>query len=61
MDNINNADVKKIENIHTEKSLSETFTCEAKHKHRSTPCYYLVGVKGNENHGSHYEISIEED
>lgn len=54
------SDVFKIENNQNSKLISHTFTCEHKGTATASSCEFVIGVKGKENHGTHYEVSLQE-
>ena len=41
--------------------IEHSFDCEHNKKYASTICYFIIGVLGKENHGTHYDISLHED
>lgn len=50
----------KVSNTINTKDIKHTFTCEHSGKRSASVCQFVVGVKGKENHGTHYELSIRE-
>ena len=59
-ENINDGSVMAVENNHSTKTLKYNFTCEKKRKAQPSICQFIIGVKGNEDHGTHYDISLQE-
>lgn len=59
-DTIKDSSVVSVENNHNTKTIKNTFTCQHRAKAASTLCEFIIGVKGSENHGTHYDISIQE-
>ena len=63
--NVSAGDIKegkliKIENSQNVKEIRHKFTCEKDKRHHDTSCEYLIAVRGKENQGTHYEISLNE-
>ena len=63
--NISAEDIKgdkliKLENKQNVKEIRHVFTCEKDKKHHETSCEFLIAVKGKENQGTHFEISLNE-
>ena len=54
------SDVLKVESTQNPKLISHTFKCENKSESVSSTCTFIIGVYGRENHGTHYEISLQE-
>lgn len=52
--------VFKVENTLNEKDLKKVFKCSHEQGQSSTFCNFSIGIKGKENHGTHYEISLNE-
>ena len=50
----------KVQNNLNDKDISHTFTCKHSGETSSSVCQFVVGVKGKENHGTHYELSLRE-
>lgn len=59
-ENISDGSVMAVENNHNAKSIKYNFKCEQKKKAQASICQFIVGVKGSENHGTHYDISLQE-
>ena len=59
-DNLNDADTIRVENNHNVKEITHSFECEYKKRYAATTCEFVVGVMGHENHGTHYDISLQE-
>lgn len=57
---ITKPDILKVEGTQNPKLISHTFRCEHLPENLSTSCEFVIGVKGNENHGTHFEISLQE-
>ena len=51
----------KVENNQTSKIIKNSFTCEAKNKSKKTECKFVIAVKGKENNGTHFDLSISEE
>ena len=56
---IGDTNILSVENNHSRKKISHSFNCKARGK-TSTLCEFVVGVKGKEEHGTHYDISLQE-
>ena len=52
--------VIQVANSLNEKDIKHTFTCDHSGTTSATVCQFVVGVKGKENHGTHYELSLRE-
>lgn len=50
----------KVENNQSVKTIRHTFTCVYNKKHTATLCEFVIGVKGKENHGTHYDLTLHE-
>jgi hypothetical protein len=49
-----------VRNSQNSKIVQNTFECTHDPKNIMTACQFLIGVKGKENHGTHFEISLQE-
>lgn len=49
-----------VENNHNVKTIRYNFKCEQKKRAQPSICEFVIAVKGNENHGTHYDISLQE-
>lgn len=52
--------VLKAEGAFNPKLISHTFRCEHEGGAGGSTCSFVVGVRGKENHGTHFEISLHE-
>lgn len=59
-DNISDDTIIKVENNQSIKSIRHSFTCEYTKKNTGTLCEFVIGVKGKENHGTHYDLTLHE-
>ena len=50
----------KAENNHSTKKIEHQFTCEKKTQHSASMCEFVIGVKGKQNHGTHFDLSLHE-
>ena len=57
---IGKSNVLKVENNQSIKTIRHSFTCTYKKKHTATLCEFIIGVKGKENQGTHYDITLHE-
>lgn len=53
--------VLSLENEQEKKVLKNNFKCKHNLKFPSTICYFVIGIIGKENHGTHYDITLHED
>ena len=58
--NLKNEKTLKVENTQNIKNIKHSFTCKYKKRHSSSICQFVIGVKGKENHGTHYDLSLHE-
>lgn len=58
--NLSDEKILKIENNQSVKSIRHNFTCEYRKKTAATLCEFVIGVKGKENHGTHFDITLHE-
>ena len=58
--NLADDNVLKVENNQSEKTIRHSFTCEYRKKNAATLCEFVIGVKGKENHGTHYDLTLHE-
>ena len=56
-----NTGILKMENNLNEKDIKHKFTCEHSGSTSASVCQFAIGVKGKENHGTHYELSLREE
>lgn len=59
-DNIKDTSVTAVENNHNTKTIKKSFRCQHRPKAASTLCEFIVAIKGIENHGTHYDVSVQE-
>lgn len=59
--NLNSSGTFKVQNEHEKKVISNDFECKHDPKFPSTICYFVIGVHGKENHGTHYDLTLHED
>lgn len=58
--NLNSSGIYSVKNEHEKKKISEDFKCDHNPGYPSTICYFVVGVVGKENHGTHFEVVLTE-
>ena len=51
----------RVANSINAKDIKHTFTCDHNGNRSATVCQFVIGVKGKENHGTHFELSIREE
>ena len=56
---INDKKIDKVENSQSQKSIQKNFKCINKTE-KIKACKFAIAVKGKENHGTHYDISLTE-
>ena len=55
-----NAKVMRVSSSINRKNIKCTFTYDHNSKNSATVCQFVVGVKGKEDHGTHFELSLRE-
>ena len=58
--NLEDSEMLSVRNNHSVKTISHTFECKYRKRYQATTCEFVIGVRGSENHGTHYDISIQE-
>jgi hypothetical protein len=56
-----NSQMIRVTNSINSKDIKHTFTCDHNGESSATVCQFVIGVKGKENHGTHFELSIREE
>lgn len=50
----------RSENNQNSKAIAHEFSCDHNPKNVVSTCQFVVGVRGKENHGTHFEITLQE-